>query len=47
MNFKTMAIVIVLGGLGYAAYTGKIGDFIGSLGGAMSKTGNAASQVAD
>lgn len=45
MKFKQIAILIVLGGLGYAVYTGQVGGFLDNLGGTMGSTMEAAQDV--
>jgi len=35
INAKTIAALIFVAGIGYAWYTGMLGDFFGDLGGAM------------
>lgn len=45
INFKTVIALVFVAGMGYAWYTGLLGEFVGGFGGKLGSGGNAANQV--
>ena len=45
LNFKTIIGLFLIGGIGYAIYTGQLDGFLNDFGGALGSGGSAANDV--